>query len=194
MFDKVLSKTNNRNYKCTVCHYGTDHTFTIGLSMLHLCRISNPCRSCFCSSVTELLLKQYCILVFLNSSVSVLITLVCSSKFNSAILFGSFCCNIPNRPIKFFGRPSKTSVAHISKPRPPGWSTHATISFQSCTFSKESGRQHGSLFRTADIMSNTLTVTEHLILLKVSASHGVGVRVLSSPVFDKERIKEYASR
>lgn len=190
MFDTVLSK-NKRNYKCIVCHYGTDHTFTIGLSMWHLCRISNPCRSCFCSGVTELLLKQYCI--FLNSSVSVLLTRIFSSKFNSAILFGSFCCNIPNTSIKFFGRPFKTSVAHISKPRRPGWSTHATISSQNCTFSKESGKQYGSLSRTADTMSNTLTVTEHLILLKLSASHGVGARVLSSPVFDEERVTESAS-
>jgi len=137
MSDILLSKTNNRNYKCIVCHYGTNHTFTISLSIWHLCRISNPCRSCFCSSVTESFLKQSCI--FLNTSISEWLTLIFSSLFNSANLVGSFCCNIPKSSIKFFGRPSKTSVAHISKPRWSGWSTHVTISCQS-TFSKELGR------------------------------------------------------
>ena len=192
MSDTLLSKTNNRNYKCIVSHYGTNHTFTIGLSIWHLCRISNPCRSCLCSSVNELLLKQSCI--FLNTSVSELLTLIFSAIFNSSILVGSFCCNIPRSSIKFFEKPSKTSVAHISKPRRYGRSTHVTISCQSCSFSKESGRQSGSLFRTADIMSNTLTVTEHLILLKLSASHGVVARVLPSSVFDKERVTESASQ
>jgi len=42
-------------------------------------------------------------------------------------------------------------------------------------------------------MSNTLPVTEHLILLKLSSSHGVVTTVISSSVFDKGRVTEPAS-